>query len=61
MIDWRKDGEKIVRPITEKSGRSLKLETIAKQDSGEYICVMSNLKGKSLNFTFQLTVLGNYT
>ena len=61
MIDWRKDGEQIVRPITEKSGRSLKLETIAKQDSGEYICVMSNLKGKSLNFTFQLSVLGNYT
>jgi hypothetical protein len=61
VIDWRKDGEQIVRPITEKSGRSLTLETISKQDSGEYICVMLNLKGKSLNFTFQLTVLGNYT
>ena len=56
MIDWRKNGEQIVLP--KKSGRSLKIEAITKQDSGEYICVISNLNDKSLNFTFQLTVLG---
>lgn len=48
-------------PILEKSGRLLKLEAVTKQDSGEYVCVISNLNDQSLNFTFQLTVLGKYT
>ncbi len=59
-IDWRKNGEEIIQPILEKSGRTLKLEAITKQDSGEYMCVISNLNDESLNYTFQLTVLGKY-
>ncbi|XP_046657759.1 fibroblast growth factor receptor 1-like [Daphnia pulicaria] len=57
VIDWRKNGEEIVQPKLEKSGRSLKLEAITKQDSGEYICVITDLNDQSLNFTFQLNVL----
>jgi hypothetical protein len=60
VIDWRKNGEEIVQPKLEKSGRSLKLEAITKQDSGEYICVITDLNDQSLNFTFQLNVLGKY-
>lgn len=55
LIEWRKNG-KTIRRSKNRNKWLLKIQAITKKDSGEYMCVTSNIL-RSENFTFHLTVL----
>ena len=54
QVTWQKDGVEVQR-----GGKSFIIETASQSDSGSYMCIASNIAGKT-NATSQLSVLGKY-